>query len=210
MSALVPLSTVTFHDGQKLHADLPRNTLDPRYPLCTNHRFACLCREAETAEDRQEWRAELEHARKVFAEVLAGHPTYTDDGRNQCLCTGCQVARATYGQFRSYSDIRRERKAAARRQQERDVEIDRLHGEITKLRARLRGRSGEASIDILRDAVQTEGGNWTVHRASHALPGRWIAPERLRTLLNQLADEGLLIKHGKLGRLWTPVGGGDA
>ena len=113
MGALVPLKEVIFQDGQKLYADLPRNTLDVRYPLCVDHRLACLCREAVMAEDRQEYRAELEHARKVFAEVLAGHPTYTADERDQCRCTGCQIARATYGAFRSAWHVWKERDAAA-------------------------------------------------------------------------------------------------
>jgi hypothetical protein len=84
------------------------------------------------------------------------------------------------------------------------AEIDRLHGEITKLRAQLRGKNGVTSLDVLREAVQTEGGNWTVHRAQDVFPDRGFTVERLRQLLNKLADEGLLIKHGKLGRLWTP------
>lgn len=84
------------------------------------------------------------------------------------------------------------------------TEIDRLHGEITRLRARLREKNGPTSLDTLREAVEAEGGNWTTHRAQGVFPGRGLTPERLRQLLNALADEGLLIKHGKLGRLWTP------
>lgn len=86
------------------------------------------------------------------------------------------------------------------------TEIDRLHGEITKLRAGLRDQNGAGTLDVLREAVQAEGGNWTTRRADHVFPDRMLTPERLRQLLNALADEGLLVKHGKLGRLWTPPG----
>lgn len=58
------------------------------------------------------------------------------------------------------------------------------------------------SLDRLRDAVQREGGDWTTRRAVNALNG-WPTPGRARVLLNKLAAEGLLIKHGKIGHTWT-------
>lgn len=58
-------------------------------------------------------------------------------------------------------------------------------------------------LDQLRAIVQREGGDWTTGRASAALDSR-PTPERARQLLNALTDEGLLIKHGTRGRLWTP------
>ncbi|MGI5292706.1 hypothetical protein ACQEVF_56675 [Nonomuraea polychroma] len=56
-------------------------------------------------------------------------------------------------------------------------------------------------LDTLRQAVIDEGGDWTTHRAASFIP---VTPERARQMLNQLAKEKLLIKHGKRGRLWTP------
>ena len=106
-TALVLMTTVTFHDGQKLAAELPRDTLDPRYKLCTDHRFACDCREAELAEDRAEWRGEFETAREVFNRVLAGHRTFADSPADVCKCTGCEIARETF--FRRSWDVRKER-----------------------------------------------------------------------------------------------------
>ncbi len=111
-TALVLLTKVTFHDGQKLAADLPRDTFDPRYPLCTEHRFACDCREAELAEERAEWRSEFEAARKVFNRVLAGHRTFADSPADVCKCTGCEIARETF--FRRTWDVREERERAQR------------------------------------------------------------------------------------------------
>lgn len=64
----------------------------------------------------------------------------------------------------------------------------------------------ELTIDRLRKLVRTQGGEWTTARATDALYSalnRWITPERARQLLNQLVGEGLLIKHGVRGRLWT-------
>lgn len=106
-TALVLLTKVTFHDGQKLAADLPRNSLDPRYALCHEHRFACDCREAELAEDRDEWRSEFQAAMKVFNQVLAGHRTFADDKSDECKCTGCEIARLTH--FRRSWHVRNER-----------------------------------------------------------------------------------------------------
>ena len=104
-----PIRWVRFHDGQKLRADLPRNSLDPRYIACGNHRFACDCREAEIAEQMHEDRWELDNARKVFNEILAGHATFaTADGEVTCQCPGCQIARRTW--FRRSWDVLNERR----------------------------------------------------------------------------------------------------
>ena len=62
------------------------------------------------------------------------------------------------------------------------AEIDRLHGVITRLRARLRDRDGATSLDVLREAVQAEGGNWTVHRAQDVFPAKHLTIERMRQL----------------------------
>lgn len=100
-TALVgPLPTVRFHDGTRLAADPPRNTLDPRYTTCVQHRTACDCREAELNETAAELRGEREWLERVTQEILAGHPTWADvtlaDGREldcSCMCTGCRIAR---------------------------------------------------------------------------------------------------------------------
>lgn len=65
-------------------------------------------------------------------------------------------------------------------------------------------------LDQLREAVLAQGGEWTTRRASEAMAAltlsQWIpTPERARIMLNKLADEGLLVKHGVRGRLWTPA-----
>ncbi|MFF4417527.1 hypothetical protein ACFYY8_33800 [Streptosporangium sp. NPDC001559] len=62
--------------------------------------------------------------------------------------------------------------------------------------------SAPTYLDQLRAAVRKRGGDWTTRRAVDALHAT-ITSGRARVLLNRLADEGLLIKHGKIGRLWT-------
>lgn len=73
----------------------PGNTCDPRYEACTNHHVACDCREAEWAEERSEQRYARRELQQAFDMVLAGHPTYADDGK-PCQCSGCQVARIAH------------------------------------------------------------------------------------------------------------------
>lgn len=105
-----PLPTVRFYGGPRPVGGLfarnkgrnlpavaytpPKNTLDPRYAACTEHRVACDCREAEFAEHKQEARAEWQRVDDVIVSTLRGHATWprtpTDPG---CLCTGCQIAR---------------------------------------------------------------------------------------------------------------------
>lgn len=100
-----PLQTVVFRGGPWPNPDPttvvytpPRDTMDPRYVACTEHRVACDCREAEWAEWRQEIRYAENELRAAITEVLAGHPTrqWSDDGNTftGCMCTGCQIVRA--------------------------------------------------------------------------------------------------------------------
>ncbi len=62
-------------------------------------------------------------------------------------------------------------------------------------------------LDTLRDAVSSEGGDWTTGLACSVLAraGIDVSTERARIMLNRLAEEGLLVKHGVRGRLWTPA-----
>jgi hypothetical protein len=78
---------VQFHDGTRIQFDQPLNTLDPRYPKCTEHRVACDCREAEWSEEVRELTGEWQSFRKTLATVLAGHAACC------CRCTGCEIAR---------------------------------------------------------------------------------------------------------------------
>lgn len=81
---------VAFHDGTRLDYDQPLNTLDQRYRSCTEHRTACICREAEWSEEVHEYRAEWEGARTAIAKVIAGHPA------DVCQCGGCAIAREVH------------------------------------------------------------------------------------------------------------------
>lgn len=72
-------------------------------------------------------------------------------------------------------------------------------------------------LDVLRRAVVMEGGEWTAQRAIEVLEPAYsprmredgtigqVKPtlHRGRDELNRLVTEGLLVMHGKLGRLWT-------
>lgn len=107
-TALVgPLPVVRFHDGTVLAADPPRDTCDPRWEACTEHRTACDCREAELNEDRNEYRAMYQAVIEAARRILAGHPTHhyaevpsDREGMtyeaNGCMCSGCQIVRASY------------------------------------------------------------------------------------------------------------------
>lgn len=81
---------VLFHDGTRIEFDRPINTLDPRYPQCTDHRVGCICREAEWSEEVSEYRGEWQQFRKVLGDVLAGHAACC------CRCTGCEIARRVH------------------------------------------------------------------------------------------------------------------
>jgi hypothetical protein len=107
-AALVgPLPVVRFRGGPgrwddpdppKVAYSPPRDTTDPRFAECTDHRVACDCREALWAEDRQEWAYARREAQEAVDDLLAGHPTWSDDGNTftGCMCTGCQLARALH------------------------------------------------------------------------------------------------------------------
>jgi hypothetical protein len=91
-----PLPTIRFRDGSRLVADPPKNTIDPRWRTCTDHRTGCDCREAELNEDRQEWRNMYREVEQAAQKILAGHPTWNDEGTGGCACTGCQIVRAVW------------------------------------------------------------------------------------------------------------------
>jgi hypothetical protein len=59
-------------------------------------------------------------------------------------------------------------------------------------------------LAVLRAAVRAGFGSgpWTTGRAVDVLGGQ-VTPERARQLLNTLTGEGVLVKHGVRGRLWT-------
>jgi hypothetical protein len=109
MTTLVgPLPTITFQGGERAERqvyDVPRNTLDPRYALCTRHHPACDCREAELREMLTELLAESKTACDVAGRVLLGHRIYDladrrsrdgYDGARACLCSGCEIARRAH------------------------------------------------------------------------------------------------------------------
>lgn len=111
--ALVPLQRVRFGGGRRWPAPpatvavepLPRNTLDPRYAFCHDHHTACVCREADQAEQMAELRHELDAVRAAALEVLVGHRLFdwgddspgagfiNGDGPLACQCTGCRLLR---------------------------------------------------------------------------------------------------------------------
>ena len=75
---------------------------------------------------------------------------------------------------------------------------------------------GARAVDVLRLAVLAEGGEWTPDRAIEVLAGLYqglredgtVGPQdptrgRARVELNRLVDEGLLVRHGKIGTRWT-------
>lgn len=72
----------------------PRDTCDPRFAACQEHRVGCDCREAAHAEAIAEWRSEARALADAAETVLAGHRVRSYDGSPPCACTGCQIARA--------------------------------------------------------------------------------------------------------------------
>ncbi len=82
----------------------PRDTTDPRWRQCTEHRLACDCREAELNEELSELRAERREIADVLAQAIHGHPTFVYVGGSfayqgqrrrdlECRCLGCVLAR---------------------------------------------------------------------------------------------------------------------
>lgn len=76
---------LAWHERPWVVYDTPRNTLDPRYRTCRDHRVACDCREAEFAEERGEWQAFRDDVR-LAEQLVAGH-------HEDCACTGCKMVR---------------------------------------------------------------------------------------------------------------------
>jgi len=109
--ALIRLQRVRFSSGHRgprptvVVEPLPRNTLDLRYPFCRDHRTACVCREAEHAEQLAEYQYELDAVRAAALDVLVGHRLFDwgndrpgpgfvgGDGPLACQCTGCRLMR---------------------------------------------------------------------------------------------------------------------
>lgn len=90
---------------------LPRNTRDPRWRACAQHRTACDCREAEHAEEMHELHYYLDEVRTAALDILVGHRLFhhpeldepggedsrraiRGDGPLACQCTGCRLMRA--------------------------------------------------------------------------------------------------------------------
>ena len=117
-----PLPTIHFQHGHRAVRqayEVPQDTMDHRYALCTDHHPACDCREALLSEQLREYRAE----RKAFWDAAAvnlidhrlrdygdlGAPAgrsraemgddmwwryISGDGPLACQCTGCKITRA--------------------------------------------------------------------------------------------------------------------
>ncbi|MCW2901743.1 MAG: hypothetical protein JWO67_4008 [Streptosporangiaceae bacterium] len=96
------------------------------------------------------------------------------------------------------------------------LETDRKNGGDASADKEAKRDMTERPIDVLRHTVLAEGGEWTARRAVDALDGCYkgmrddgtvggLAPtqQRARVELNKLVDQGLLVKHGKIGKLWT-------
>ncbi|MGV9666964.1 hypothetical protein [Nocardia niigatensis] len=76
----------------------PRDTTDPRYGACTDHRLACDCREAELAERLTDQLAEVREMRNALMAACTGHPTkvYVDNRPRvdlECRCLPCAALR---------------------------------------------------------------------------------------------------------------------
>ncbi len=97
-----PVSTIRFHDGTRQAYDVPQDTRDPRFKACAYHHPGCDCREAERSEQINELRGELKGIADAARKMLEGHAIWAyEDGPNGerqvgCMCTGCQIVRASY------------------------------------------------------------------------------------------------------------------
>ena len=109
-AALVgPLQRVRFADGSEVAADVPRDTLDPRWVACAGHHLACDCREAEFSEYQCEARGDREMVLRAFNDVLAGHMTIPIElGDVACQCSGCRIARRLHLRYFESLQLRSE------------------------------------------------------------------------------------------------------
>ena len=81
------LTYIAFRDGTTKDYIVPADPRDERYSRCTDHHPACDCREALHNEDFREIAMERERFIRKARAILAGHPI------DECMCTGCQIAR---------------------------------------------------------------------------------------------------------------------
>ena len=93
-SALAVLAQVRFHDGTRQPYDIPRDTLDPRFRLCSDHHPACDCREAETSERLAELGSELHELNRFQAMARAVAQLHRPQGGksrywNGPFCVSC-------------------------------------------------------------------------------------------------------------------------
>jgi hypothetical protein len=121
-----PLPTVSFGGGPdnysrvwrerpKVAYTVPQDTRDPRYRTCTDHHVACDCREAEMAENINEWRHEYQALKAAVLSRIEGHATTGElyervfnrwendrqvwdyvETQERCECVACQIARECY------------------------------------------------------------------------------------------------------------------
>jgi hypothetical protein len=133
-AALVgPLPVITFADGTRQAYTPPRNTMDIRYAVCSDHHPGCDCREALLAEDIGEYRMMLRDVEQAILAAIKGHQTYAYTGQSdtgwsaedefgQCKCPACVIARAAHIGFGECMQQRREasdRAAAEARERDR-------------------------------------------------------------------------------------------
>lgn len=98
----------------------PEDTLDPRVDECTEHHYACDCREGVRNELISELSLALTTIRSAANTVLEGHVTFDLESRDPagyaaesprvCPCEGCVICRLVYRQhcapLRSMADQR--------------------------------------------------------------------------------------------------------
>ncbi|MEU4576649.1 hypothetical protein [Nonomuraea sp. NPDC023979] len=144
---------------------------------------------------------ELERLREENAALLIGaNPSKIAAGK-RIVDSLTKLVRIERDDARADRDRWRDR--AERAERERDA-LRQSIAARTSTPKPASGNVAQTRLDILREAVLCEGGDWTTRRAVELLNGT-ITSSRARVMLNKLADEGLVVKHGKLGRLWTPA-----